>query len=166
MAAYNFSQIVPNSSYPPRYLSGEQYSIDFEYTLGGALAQNDTITTPSSALPNNGIRIVETELMYPELDTNATPTGTFNVGDGTSATRFVSGVPMGVAGVTTSGFQLRQGINIAQGLTNGVVTSGSGYLYASGTNPQLVVTVGSAVATGASSGVIRLRVTFYCTGEQ
>ncbi len=165
MTAYTYSQILPNSSHPPKYASGQFYSIDFEYALTGALAENDTISTPANAMPDDGIRIVEVELIYPELDTHATPTGTFDVGDGTDADRFVDAAPMGVAGVTTAGFQLRQGINIAQGLTSGVVTSGANYLYASGTSPVFVTTVTAAVATGATTGLLRLRVTFDCTGE-
>jgi hypothetical protein len=164
MTDYNFSQVQPYSEKPALFEVGQQYSIDFEYALGGALSSGDTITTPANALPG-GIRVVESELVYPELDTNTTPTGTWDVGDADDVNRFVDGVPMGVAGVTTAGFQLRQGINVAQGLTAGVVSSGVGYLYASGSAPQLVATVASAVATGAASGVVRLRVTFLCTNE-
>lgn len=166
MTAYNYSQIIPFSVHDPKFAAGQLYSIDFEYTLTGALVENDTITTPAGALPDEGIRIVDVELVYPELDTHATPTGTFDVGDSDDTNRFVSAVPMGVAGVTTAGFQLRQGINIAQGLTSGVVSTGSGYLYAAGTSPRLITTVSAAVATGAASGVIRKRVWFYCTSEQ
>ncbi len=166
MTAYNFSQILPFSKHPPKYEGGIPYSIDFEYTLTGALVAADTITTPADALPDDGINIVEVLLIYPELDTNATPTGTFDVGDSGDADRFIAVAPMGVAGVTTAGFQLRQGINRAQGLTSGVVSTGEGYLYPVGTSPQLVVTVGGTVATGATTGFIKLRVKYLCSGEQ
>jgi hypothetical protein len=165
MTAYNFSQLVPFSSYKPKFSPGMLYEIVFEYTLTGALANADTITTPSNAFPDNGIRIMGVLVTHPELDTNTTPTGTYNVGDSGDADRFIASAPLGVAGVTTTGFILNNPINVAQSLSNGVVATGSGYLYGSGTNPQLVLTVNAAVATGASSGVIRLLVTYYCEGE-
>lgn len=166
MTAYNYSQIVPFNGQNPVFEVGNDYSIDFEYVLTGALSSGDTITTPAGALPSDGIRILEVEVIAPETDTNATPTGTFDVGDSGDADRFIDGIPMGVAGVTTAGYQMRQGINIAQGTTNGVVSSGVGYLYGQGTTPQLITTVASAVATGATTGVIRKRVFFRCTSEQ
>jgi len=165
MADYTYTLISPNDAYPPKYAAGMEYSIDFEFELSGALANADTISTPAGALPNEGIRIIDTLLVYPELDTNATPTGTFDNGDADNAARFVDGAPMGVAGVTTAGFQLRQGINIAQGKTDGVVTTGAGYLYPAGTDPVLVTTVTAAVATGAASGTVRQRVIYSCSGE-
>jgi hypothetical protein len=160
MAAYNFSQILPYSSYPAKFDAGQLYSIDFEYTLAGAVVSGDTYTTPANALPTNGIRIVDTQLVSVALDTNASPTATISVGDSGSATRFINAA---AAGGTA---QVVRFINQAQGLTNGVVSSGSGYLYASGTAPQIVVTVGGTVATAQTTGTIRLRVSFYCTGEQ
>jgi len=166
MTAYNFSQIIPYSSHQPKYAPGQLYAIDFEYSLTTGLANADTITTPSDALPDEGIRIVDVEISHPELDTNATPTGTYNVGDSDDADRFIDGGVMGVTGVTTADYLVLNRINRAQGTTSGVVSSGSGYLYAQGTSPQLIVTIASAVATAASSGVIRMRVWFYCTGEQ
>lgn len=163
MTAYNFSQILPYSSQPARYEAGQLYSIDFEYTLAGAVVTADTWTTPSGALPSNGIRVIDTELHMAALDTNASPTATISVGDAGVATRFINAAN---AGSPTSGAQVNLFINRAQALTSGVVSAGSGYLYASGTTPQIVVTLGGTVATAASTGVIRLRVSFYCTGEQ
>ncbi len=160
--AYAFSQILPNSSNPPKYAPGQLYSIDFEYTLAGAVVTGDTYTTPALALPDNGIRIVDTQLIMPALDTNATPTATISVGDSGSATRFINAAQAGSATAT----QVSRFINQAQGLTSGVVSSGSGYLYASGTSPRVIVTVGGTVATAQTAGAIRLRVSFYCTGEQ
>lgn len=168
MTAYNFSQILPASSYPPKWESGQLYCVDFEYDVssGSALANADTITTPSGALSGDGIRIVDVEVSHPELDSNATPTGTYDVGDSGAAARFIDGAVMGVNGVTTAGYLVYNRINIAQALTSGVVSAGSGYLYAQGTDPQLILTVASAVATGVASGIIRMRVWFYCTGEE
>lgn len=166
MTAYNFSQLIPNTFNGPYFEPGELYEIDFEYSLETGLASGDTITTPSGALPDNGIRILDILVSHPELDTNATPTGTYDVGDSTDQNRFLSAVVLGVNGVTTSGFLINNCINVPQGTTNGVVSTGSGYLYAAGTSPQLILTVISAVATAASSGLIRLKVRYVCSGEQ
>lgn len=166
MADYNFSGIIPYTSQPARYDSGNLYAIDFEYTLTGVLAAADTITTPANALPDGGIRIVDVEVSHPELDTNVTPTATYNVGDSDSVDRFIQTAVMGVDGITTTNYLVYNRINRAQGTTNGVVSSGSGYLYAQDTSPQLILTIASAFATAAPTGVIRMRVWFYCTGEQ
>lgn len=161
MTAHTFAQILPYSSYPPKFEAGELYSIDFEYTLTGAVVSGDTYTTPANALPNSGFRIVETELIMVPLDTNATPTATISVGDSGSSTRFINAAQAGSATAT----QVTRKINQAQGLTNGVVSSGSGYLYGNGANPQLIVTLGGTVATAQTAGTIRFRVSFYCTSE-
>ncbi len=159
--AYAFSQILPYSVHPPKYEPGALYSIDFEYTLAGAVVTGDTYTTPTGCLPSNGIRIVDTQLIMPALDTNATPTATISSGDATTATRFINAALAG----STQSTQMTVWINQAQTLTAGVVTSGSGYLYAQGTDPRIKVTVGGTVATAQTTGVIRLRVIFYCSGE-
>lgn len=161
--AYTYAQILPYSSYPPKYDAGQLYTIDFEYTQAATVVTGDTYSTPSGALPTNGIRIVDTVLILSPVDTNATPTATISVGDAGSATRFINA---GNAGNATANAQLHLFINQNQGLTSGVVSSGSGYLYASGTNPVIVTTVGGTVATAASTGYVRLRISFYCTGEQ
>jgi len=164
--AYAFSSLVPDSSFPPKWSTGMDQRIEFQYTLAGAVVTGDTFTTPANALPNNGFRVLEIEVISPELDTDATPTGTFSVGDSGVAARFINAAPMGINGVTTSGEQMRTAINIAQGLTSGVVSTGSNYLYASGTSPRLVMTLAGTVATAQTAGTIRLIVTFRCTEEQ
>jgi hypothetical protein len=163
--AYAFSSLVPDSSFPARTSVGMLYTIEFQYTLAGAVVTGDTFTTPANALPANGIRIAEVEVITPVLDTNATPTGTFSVGDANLATRFISAAPMGVTGITSATYQIRQVINIAQGLTAGVVSTGTNYLYGSGTAPRLVVTLAGTVATAQTAGTIRMRVSFYCVDE-
>lgn len=174
MTAYNFVGLVPDTSFQPRYES-QNFSpsmVEFQFTLTQALANGDTITTPANALPVNGIRIQEIIVISPELDTNATPTGTFNVGDSVNATRFINSATMGVNGVTTTGYQLINHMNVAQGLTNGVVSSGTNYKYTPGdatfgvgTNgPELILTVNAAVATGATTGTIRFLVYYWNVG--
>jgi hypothetical protein len=160
--AYAFSQILPYSTAPAKYAAGQLYSIDFEYTLAGAVVSGDTYTVPANALPDNGITIVDTQLIFSPLDTNASPTATISVGDSGSATRFINAAN---AGSATANAQLQLSINQNQGLTSGVVSSGSGYVYSAGSAPRPVVTLGGTVATAASTGYIRLRVSFYCSGN-
>jgi hypothetical protein len=165
MTAYSFTLIDAKSPWN----AGDQYVVrayfDVSTTSGGSgLANADTITA-TGIIPGNGVKIYDVMVVHPELDTNATPTGTFNVGDGTSASRFISGAPMGVTGVTTSGFQLRTGINIITTTTSGVVSSGAGYIYTGTSTANIVVTVGAAVATAATSGILHLLVTYRCVGN-
>lgn len=159
--AYNFSQVLPYSAFPPEWFPGSEFTIDFEYSLGGAVVTGDTYTTPAGAFPVNGFRIVDTDFISVPLDTNATPTATISVGDSGSATRFINAAQAGNATAT----QIRRSINQAQGLTNGVVSSGTGYLYSTGNSAQLICTVGGTVATAQTTGVIRLRVTYKCSSE-
>jgi hypothetical protein len=163
--AYAFLSLVPDTSLPPKFETGFLYTIEFQYTLVGTAVTGDTYTTPLGALPSNGIRIIETQLITPRLDTNSTPTGTMSVGDSGLATRFISAAPMGVTGVTSATYQMSNLINQAQALTAGVVTTGTNYCYGDGTNPQLIVTLGGTIATAAATGLVRLRVSFYCTAE-
>lgn len=165
MAAYSFTLVDSISPWN----AGAQYTVrayfDVSTTNSGAgLAQNDTVTA-TGIIPANGVRIVDVLLAHPELDTNATPTGTFNVGDAGTAARFISGGLMGVNGVTTSGFQIRTGINIITTTTSGSVVSGAGYIYTGTSTASLIVTVASAVATAATTGILHLLVTYECVGN-
>lgn len=160
--AYSMSSLVPDSSYPAKWSPGMIQMVEFQYTLAGAVITGDSYTTPADALPDNGIRILEVEILSPELDTNATPTATFVVGDSDDDNRFISAAPAGVNGITTTNYQMSTKINIAQGLTSGVVSTGSNYLYASGTAPRLKMTVGGTVATAQTAGTIRMKVTYQC----
>lgn len=161
MTAYNFSTVQPYNILQPPYAAGQLYSIDFEYTLGGAVVTGDTYTTPANAMPDNGITIVDTQIISVPLDTNASPTATISVGDSGSATRFINAAQAGSATAT----QVTRYINQAQTLTSGVVSAGTGYVYSAGTSPRFIVTVGGVVATAQTTGVIRLRVSFYCSGN-
>jgi hypothetical protein len=165
MTAYSFTSIDTKSP----WTSGDQYTVrayfDVSTTSGGTgLANTDTITA-TGLIPANGVKIYDVMVVHPELDTNATPTGTFNVGDAGSATRFISGAPLGVTGVTTTGFQLRTGINIITTTTSGVVASGAGYIYTGTSTSSIIVTVSAAVATAATSGILHLLVTYRCVGN-
>lgn len=161
MTAYSFTLVDPISP----WISGEVLCARAYYDLNGvALANADTITA-DNIIPGDGVEIMEVLVSHPELDTNATPTGTYNVGDSGTAARFISSAPMGVNGVTTSGFQLRNGINIVTGTTSGVVSTGAGYRYTGTSASDLVLTVNAAVATGATAGVVHLLVFYRCVGN-
>lgn len=164
MTAYSFTLVTTTPPWDAgAELSARAY-FDVSTTSGGAgLANADTITA-TGILPGNGIVIREVFLAYPELDGNATPTGTFNVGDAGNAARFISAAPMGINGVTTSNVQMRTGINIITTTTNGVIVSGAGYSYQTTSTSSLVVTVASAVATQVTSGILHLWVIYRCTG--
>lgn len=169
MTAYNFTLIDAVSPWS----AGNSYIVrayfDVSTTSGGSgLANNDTITA-TGIIPDNGTEILEVIVSHPELDTNSTPTGTYSVADATTNTiAFITSAPMGVNGVTTSGFILTNRINIAPTLTSGVITAGPGYRYG-GSSPatvnSLTLTVNAAVATAATSGIIQLIVMYRCVGQ-
>lgn len=161
MTAYNFTLVDPISP----WVSGKVLVARAYYDLNGvALAQNDTITA-TSIIPADGVEVMEVLVSHTELDTNATPTGTYTVGDSGDADRFITSAPMGVNGVTTSGFQIRNGINRATGTTSGVISTGAGYRYTGTSASTLILTVDGAVATGATTGVVHLLVTYRCVGN-
>lgn len=161
MTAFNFTLIDRVSNWS----SGDILVARAYYNLNGTgLANTDTITA-TNIIPGNGVEIMEVMVSHPELDTNATPTGTYNVGDAGNASRFIASAPLGVNGVTTAGFQIRNGINIVTTTTSGTISSGAGYIY-TGTSPaSLVLTVNAAVATAATTGVVHLYVTYRCVGN-
>jgi hypothetical protein len=170
MTAYNFTLIEPYTQNAnvngsgAKFLTGTVQVQEFEYAfITTGLVNGDTITTPLNGLPVNGCVILETEVIASQLDTNATPTGTFNLGDAALATRFINSAFMG----TGNAFgQLKVNINKAQTLAaNNVVTAGAGFLYPDGSNPQLVLTVNAALATTATTGYIRLKVFYNCDGD-
>lgn len=161
MAAYNFTLVDTTSPWSP----GAFYVARAYYDLNGVgLANGDTITA-TGIIPADGVEIYEIRVSHPELDTNTTPTGTYNVGDAGVAARFLSSVPLAVNGITTSGFQVSNGINIVTTTTNGVIVSGAGYRYTGTTASTLILTVNAAVATAATTGVIQLMVGYRCVGN-
>lgn len=163
--AYTFLGMVPDKSYPARWSPGQFYTVEFEYTLAATVVTGDTYTTPVGGLPSNGIRISEVSFNTVSLDTNTTPTATISVGDAGLSTRFINGALAG-NGSALAGNRYTVTINQAQVLTAGVVSAGYGYLYNNGTAPILVATVGGTLATAQTAGLIRLRVTYYCTEEE
>lgn len=164
MTAYNFTSIQPLDAYPAKTEEGFVYEMHAYYNLGGvALVNGDTITTPAGFIPNTGVVILETEVIHPELDTNAAPTGTYILGDAADDNRYIVTAPMGLVGVTNAGVQMCNKINQVQTVTNGVVVAGEGYKVTAD-DYQLVLTVNGALATAATTGYIRLVVRYLCQG--
>lgn len=169
--AYNFTVITPSIEQPATTYPGMMYEMhayfDVSTLVGNTLNAGDTITTPVGFIPDGGVVIFETEVINSEIDTNATPTATFELGDlgssyaslGADPSRFI----LTTAVNAHSAAQVETKINQFQTLTNGVVTKGEGLLVAQ-SNYQLVWTAVAAAATTASTGYIRLVVRYLCTG--
>lgn len=120
--------------------SGQQYAGLGKYTLGGALANADTITW-TNLLPKGKFKVLGFKFWGPEIDTNATPTATFTIGDGTDADGYL----------TTKG----GAVGLQNSLADQLSYEGDGALI--GTTQEgrnVVLTVTAAVATGATSGTI------------
>lgn len=160
MANYNFTLIDAVSPWS----AGALFAVRGYYDLNGVgLVNGDTITATNIIAPD-GVEIFETWVTFPRLDTNATPTGTFNLGDAVVANRFIASAPLGSTN-TIAGTQLKAGINVPTVTANGVITSGAGYRYTGTTNSSLVMTVNAAVATAATTGVVHLLVLYRCVGN-
>ena len=140
---------------PPRWQAGQIYTAYGFYTVGAAVAQNDTITF-TNIIPANGVEIISTRLMTPKLDTNATPTGVFILGDATDDDRFINDVAIGWDDETT---HIVYDSNVAPDVPS---TKGIGYRYTSATS--LIAKIDAAVGTAASTGHVALWVQYYCCG--
>lgn len=167
MTAYNFTAIQDKSPWVP----GDTYTIGGYFKLTGALVNADTITF-TNAIPPSGVRAVEVLVYSTQLDSNATPTGTFSLGDsladGSAAGRFITS---GLMGTNQAGRQIQTFSNVAPAFTAGVQTAGVGYLYTTDENSNanggyldLKLTVTNAVATAAATGTIWVYFTYYCEG--
>lgn len=113
------------------------------YDLLGALVNGDTITFPN-ILPYGGAKVVNVKAVSPELDSNATPTATATIGNSDDPDGYVK----------TRGLAVTLSNSLATDL---VLESSDGALINTAvTNRDIVLTVTAAVATGATSGRIRL----------
>lgn len=122
---------------------GNEYSALLTYALTGALVNGDTITW-SNVLPSiKQCNVIWMDFQAPELDTNATPTMTFTIGDGTTANAYL----------TTKGGAV--GLQNSLGGQLAYYGDGAGIGAAPATR-NLVFTVTAAVATGATTGTISI----------
>lgn len=127
---------------------GQQFEALSSYALTGALVNADTITF-SNLLPDpNRFKVVDFEFWSPELDTNATPTTLFTIGDGTDADGYL----------TSKG----GAVTLSNSLAGQLFYKGDGAIIgaAAGTaaSRDVVLTVTAAVATGATSGNLWVKV--------
>lgn len=147
--------VTATLSVPSRWQAGMVYTAHGFYNVGGAVAQNDTITFPS-IIPANGVEIISTRLEVPKLDTNATPTGVFILGDANDDDRFMTGVSIGWDDETS---HVMYDSNVVPDTPR---TKGIGYRYSA--TSDLILKINTAVATAASSGLVALWVQYYCSG--
>lgn len=124
---------------------GNQFMATSHYALTGALVAADTITF-TNLLPKAGGVIVAVDIFSPELDTDATPTGTWKVGNTDD----------------DDGYVLTSNIGLpTQAPANGQQIShhGTGALIGTTvTNRDVVVTIVGVMATSATTGTIGIRV--------
>jgi len=127
---------------------GVQNTGVLKYTLLGALVNGDTITW-SNAIPSKAqAKVIAVEFVAPELDTNATPTATATIGDGTDADGYLTTFNLGLpAQLPANGAQL---LALGNGAIIGTATQAG---------RDVVFTVTAAVATGATSGDIWVFIT-------
>lgn len=127
-----------------RWLAGQEFTAVGKYTLVGAIVSGDTITW-SNLLPTNDVQVLSVVRYGQELDTNATPTGTEKIGDGTDDDGYLTSKTSGDA---TGQFQMH----------------GDGAII--GTSDQVgrnvVLTAGGTIATAASTGTVWIAVRYYC----
>ena len=113
---------------------GQELTLKGYYDLTGALVNADTITW-SGIIPK-GVKVVALRFFSPEMDTDASPTMTFIIGNTDDTDGFLK---------TASG-----AFNQA---TSQISYEGNGDLIGTTiTNQDIVFTVNAAVATGATSG--------------
>lgn len=128
---------------------GTQKTAVLKYTLVGALANTDTITWTNAVPTKKQGRIVRVELVMPEIDTNASPTGTAILGDGTDTDGYITTFNLGMpVQAPANGAQL---IALGNGAVIGTATQAS---------TTVVLTVNAAVATSATTGDIFVYITY------
>jgi len=149
--------VTATISVAPKWQPGLEFTSYGYYSIGAAVAQNDTITF-TDIIPAGGVEIVEIELQSPKIDTNATPTAVWIVGDATDDNRFIDAVSGGWDDETS---HVKYGMNVAS-TTSGVIATGAGYRYTAAAS--LIAKIYTAVATAASTGFVALKVRYRCSG--
>lgn len=174
MATYYFT---PLQSQTP-WLPGACYTVGAYFELTQALANGDQIVFQNAVTPS-GITAVEVLCYSSQLDSNASPTGAFELGDSNTygsdssyaAARYISG---GAMGSNQSGKLVLNYSNVAPSFVSGVQVNGVGYNYFNDENStsneadgffDLIYTVTSAPATAAATGTVWVYFTYYCVGN-
>ena len=110
-----------------------------------------------------------------QLDSNATPLGKYELGDSAGDTnaagRLITGASMGT---NVSGAIITNHSNVSPTFTAGVQVNGVGYEYFTDENSatnepggylDLVLTVTTSPATGATTGTVWMYLIYYCVGN-
>lgn len=144
MTAYTGTNVLST----PRWSAGEEFTFSGYYALTGAVVTGDTYTW-SNILPplNNKVQLLSFKIYGKELDTDASPTATLIVGDGTDTDAYLTSKTAGDA----TGQMKFHGDGVSMGVT---IT----------TSRDIVGTVGGTVATAATSGTIWIEGRYYCIG--
>ena len=132
----------------PRWCSGYEYTAVGSYALGGAIASADTITWTTLLPQYNDVQILGLRFWGQELDTNASPTGTIIIGDGTTTNNYLESLVCGNTAAAPAQLDLAG---------NGVVIGASTYA-----SKNIVATIGGTIGTAASSGTVWVSVRYYC----
>lgn len=120
---------------------GKQLQATGHYALAGALVNADTIKF-ANLLPAAGSKVVSLMVVYPELDTDASPTGTWTVGNSDSAA--------GYCGTQNLGLPVQAPVNTLQ-----IINIGTGALIGTTvTNRDVIITITGVMATSATTGTI------------
>lgn len=138
-----------------RWVQGETLTITGQFNLSAALALNDVIQMVPIPI---GAKIQGLTLSVTDLDSDGSPAITLSVGDGSSTARFVSASTIG-----QTGGNITNNSCITLTASSGVIATGLGYTYTADDTIDVLVAAGPA--TGATSGVVQLTVTYYC-GER
>lgn len=131
-----------------QWQAGHEYTVLGYYTIGAAIAAADTITW-TDALPPlvNAIKPIQFVLWGAELDTNASPTATVIVGDGTDTDAYLASKTAGDANGQMQFF-------------------GDGALFSSAVGTvagrNIVLTIGGTVATAAATGTVWIALRYNC----
>ena len=131
--------------------AGVLYSAYAKVTVGSAVETGDTWTF-TDMLPSEDIQIVGGALYGVAFDTNATPTATVVVGDGTDTDGFLVS--------KTSGTTKAENIDTETFLLDGALVGGA----AKPASTSPVVTLGGTVATAVAAGDFFLRIDYICRG--
>lgn len=133
-----------------RWQAGYIQSAFAKHTLAGAVASADTFTF-QNMLPSNKVQPMTGTLHGVTFDTNATPTGTVVVGDGTDVDGYLVS--------KTSGTTKAENVDTETFHFDGALMGGA--------NPagrDIVVTAGGTVATAAAAGDFFVELSYYCIG--
>lgn len=141
MATFTADEAAATAPAKGEGFSGNAKVVVSEYEITAALALNDVIQmvkVPVGAIVSNVV------LATDDLDSGGSPAIVLDVGDGGNTDRYIDGATVGQAGGITD--------------SSNLAIDGIGYTYTAEDTIDILVQV--APATGATSGTIKLIVTY------